>query len=214
MRLLNLIAIFLVCQSCTPVYAGYTVFPRPQIAPQYVTVHTLTGTETYPNPGAEVIRPATFGKMLCTSAPFSPYSSAINRRQEVWTDSAGTATSLQVFTACPQLRDDLEANIRRGAAARLEKLTAPYSVQERETWPYQRAEALAWQADRKAATPFCDAIALSRNIPRTVFLAKVLENDALFTQAATQILGLQQQLIDRIWAETDIDRLLTIKWPE
>lgn len=98
-----------------------------------------------------------------------------------------------------------EQVIRTEGQRRLSLLSAPYRPEERETWTFQRGEALAWQADNSAPTPFCDTIAQNRGIPRELFLPKVIENSTLFFSASAAILGQQQALLDQLSAVQQID---------
>lgn len=98
-----------------------------------------------------------------------------------------------------------EQVIRTEGQRRLSLLSAPYRPEERETWTFQRGEALAWQADNSAPTPFCDTIAQNRCIPRELFLPKVIENSMLFFSASAAILGQQQALLDQLSAVPQID---------
>lgn len=89
--------------------AGYTIVIRPQVSPQFVTVHGAEGPELRLNPGQPVSYPAGIGRFICRSAGFSPYSSADNHRQEVY--EGGTATDSEVFSACPGLKTEIAAKI-------------------------------------------------------------------------------------------------------
>lgn len=189
---------------------GYTIVQLPQITPQYIVVNGATGPESRLNPGAPVQRPT--GTLLYADIS-DRYGVDPGRRVELWDDPAGVATNSAIFTACPYLRDWREKQIRAEGEVRLAKVAAPYTKTERETWPYQRAEALAWSANPTALTPYCDAIAVGRGNPRDQFLRKVLDNSTLFTNASTALLGQQQALIDQVWAATTIDALLRVAWP-
>ncbi|HEX9078095.1 MAG TPA: hypothetical protein VF795_00825 [Desulfuromonadaceae bacterium] len=161
----------------------------------------------------EPVRPPTFAQLIWSDTS-DLYGADPTRRVELWRDVAGVATYREILAACPGLLPWMEGQIRAEGDRRLIALASPYGDRERETWPYQRAEALAWRADNTVPTPYCDAIAGGRGVSREVFIPKVLEVSDLFTQASTAILGQQQALIDRISAATDMDTLLAIAWPQ
>lgn len=114
-------------------------------------------------------------------------------------------TPEELVAAVASARLAQEQVIRTEGQRRLSLLSAPYRPEERETWTFQRAEALAWQADNSAPTPFCDTIAQNRDIPRELFLPKVIENSTLFFSASAAILGQQQALLDQLSAVPQID---------
>ena len=154
-----------------------------------------------------------FGPETRTEASFIP-SATVYRNGDICIveDPAGTATSEEIFAACPGIRQWKENYIRQIGAQKLEEIANPYSEQERTTWFLQREEAVAWVADNNALTPFCDAIAAARGIPREYFLPKVLENNNLFTAASAQILGEQQRLIDLVWGEQNFAAFMGLGW--
>jgi hypothetical protein len=117
-----LILILLTMFTCEPVFAGYTLFTRPLISPQYIVVHGAFQDESRLNPGPQVTYPATFSQMICKSASFSAYSTSASRRVEVWEDSAGTASDAQVLSACP-LKSDISDEIKTIRAKGLELST-------------------------------------------------------------------------------------------
>lgn len=187
-----------------------TILQLPKIESQYITVHGAQGDESILNQGPGVPRPV--GTLIYADTT-GCYGDDPGHRVELWETSDGTATSAEIFAACPYIRDHKERLIRLEGAARLSALANPYEPAERETWPYQRSEALAWVSDNAAPTPFCDIIAAGRGIPRVYFIPKVLENSTLFSQASAAILGQQQALIDRLWLEQDFSTFWGISWP-
>lgn len=191
---------------------GYSIYIRERITPQFTAVHGPHGLETRLNPGPPPAYPATFGGRIYADLS-DLYGSDPTRRVELWEDSAGTAASADIFAACPLLRQWRESQIRAEGARRLNELARPYEPAERETWGYQKEEALAWQQNPATPTPFCDAVAAGRGVPRELFMTKVLENYTLFYQAAANILGQQQALIDRVNALEDVAAVLAVTWP-
>lgn len=191
---------------------NYTIIIREPVVPQYITVNEATGTASRLNPGTLPTYPATLGRRIYADLS-GIYGADPTRRVELYEDPAGTAESAAIFAACPEIRAWKERQIRSEGARRLAQLADPYEPPERETWPYQKAEAEAWAADNSKATPFCDLIAAGRGIPRELFLPKVLENSTLFAMASAQILGQQQALVDQLHGEQDFATFWGLSWP-
>lgn len=187
---------------------GYTIIKFPKLG--HVVVHGATGDESRPSPIPYELRPV--GNLLYSDLS-GLYGDDQGKRIEVWATTNDSASSTDIFIDCPYIRGHKERLIRYEGAARLATLANPYEPAERETWPYQRAEALAWVADNTAPTPYCDIIAAGRGIPREYFIPKVLENSNLFSQASASILGQQQALIDHLWREPNFTIFWGITWP-
>lgn len=101
---------------------GFTLFVRPQVSPQHVTVQGATGPESRKNPGPAPAYPATVGRLLFRPASFSIYSSSAASRTELWEDSSGTATDADILAALPGLRakiTDAVKEIRKEALSRI-----------------------------------------------------------------------------------------------
>ena len=128
--------------------------------------------------------------------------SARTGEQTIETCEIPDLTPEELAAAVTNARSAQEQAIRTEGQRRLSLLSAPYRPDERETWTFQRDEALVWQADNSAPTPFCDTIAQNRGIPRELFLPKVIENSTLFFSASATILGQQQALLDQLSAVT------------
>jgi len=201
----------LVTLHASPVCAAsYSIYIAPQI-PEYVTVNGPYGPEQWPN-AERPDYPVSYGKEICRPDNYSPFAADPDRRKRVFTDYLGTATNSELFAACPQIRTVKEGEIRSGGSTRLTALANPYSAEERESWTQQQAEAKEFQADTDCECSLIRAMATNRGIPLPLLAGKILENAALFKTVSGQILGTQQQLLDRIAAETDFERLLAIAW--
>lgn len=72
-------------------------------------------------------------------------------------------------------------------------LTAGYPQSEIATWERQRAEALAWNADPAALTPWIDTAATARGITRTDYLSRTYTKAVQFAQASAHLTGLRQR---------------------
>lgn len=199
------------CVFAVPAFAGYSIIIVPQQA-EYITVNGPYGPETWDAPLVYPLLPPTVGTLVCQPDNYNQAAAEPARRTRIYTDSAGTAVSADLFAACPQIRAAKEREIRSGGSKRLLALAAPYSAEERESWPQQKEEAQEFQLDQLCNCPMIRNMASTRGIGVDLMAAKILENADLFKTIAGQILGLQQRLLDRIEAETDFATLLAISW--
>jgi hypothetical protein len=210
MKRFLLLPLLLILTTCNPVYAGYSVYVAPLI-PEFVTVNGPYGSELWPN-SAEFAVPAGYGPEYCRPGNYSPFATDPARRTRVFIDSAGTATSSDIFAACSSIKDNKRREIRYEGTRRLLALAAPYTAEERESWPQQKEEALEFQGNPLCTCAMIRNMASSRGIPVDIMAGKILENADLFKAIAGQILGLQQRLLDRIDAATEISELSAITW--
>lgn len=144
--------------ACVPAYAGYTIVTRPQVSPQFVTVHGAEGPELRLNPGEPVSYPAGLGRLVCRSAGFSPYSSVVNRRQEVF--ETGTATDSEVFSACPGLKSEIKTEVTEIRKQALDRITlnsgvlAVYSENYAAATAYKAGNGSMLMKDGQTATAY------------------------------------------------------------
>lgn len=207
-----LLPLLLLLTICRPVHAGYSIYIAPQL-PEFVQVNGPYGPESLRNTEPPPALPATYGREVCRPANYSPFVADTARRSRVFEDSAGTAVSGALFAACPQARQQKEAQIRAEGDRRLKTLAGPYMDGERETWGVQMKEAEEYLFDPvNTQTPMLSAMAAGRGVPVAVLVGKVWENVILFRQASGAILGEQQRLLDLISAESDFSALISIKW--
>jgi len=89
-------------------------------------------------------------------------------------------------------------------------LTADYPPSEIATWERQRAEALAWDADSSAPTPWIDMAASARGIERTEYLSRTYAKAQAFAQASAYLTGLRQRYDDAIRAAKTPEQLAAI----
>ena len=189
----------------------YTLFVLNKVEQQTVLRHGPNGLVERKNPGTPPSYPKTFVK--CVYADTSdPYGDDFTKRTQLWEDTVGSATDQQIYAACPRIRDDLAHQIRMVGNYRLGMLATPYMDRERETWKTQEEEALAWLADNAAPAPMLTAQAAERGIPLADLVAKVMENVNVKSLAG-KILGQQQALLDKIYSEQSVEKLLAITWP-
>ena len=78
---------------------------------------------------------------------------------------------------------------------------------ERQTWPLQSAEALAWSANRTAATSMLDTIAAARNIDRVTLIKKVLKKARAYRLLTAHVIGQRRAVADAINAAANLDAL-------
>ena len=90
------------------------------------------------------------------------------------------------------------------------KMTSDYPPSEIATWERQRAEALAWEADSAAQTPWIDLAASARGLDRTEYLTRTLSKVQAFAQASAWLTGRRQGIDDAIRAASTIEQLRAI----
>lgn len=129
------------------------------------------------------------------------------KRAELWEDSVGTASWAEIVDTFPLLPEYFRMGVRKHFQEQLQGLATPYMAAERETWHVQQREAEAWLADKSAAVPMIAAMAATRGIQLPDLVDKIMENVVLFRQAAGQILGQQQAMLDEVNTAQSIDEL-------
>lgn len=107
-----------------------------------------------------------------------------------------------------------QQQIMAAFAAKVSAITAGYPQDEQMTWPIQRSEALAWQADSGAPTPFCDGIAAARGMERLAFMPLVVAQAQAFQSTVCVLLGVRQSLRDAIDAASTVSAVAAIEWPD
>ena len=90
------------------------------------------------------------------------------------------------------------------------QMTAGYPPAEIQTWERQRAEAIAWEADQGASTPWIDLAASARGLDRGEFLARTLAKVNAFAQASAWLTGRRQGIDDAIRAASTLAALSAI----
>ena len=109
--------------------------------------------------------------------------------------------------------DAINAAFEAAASA----LTAGYPEAERLTWMVQQQEALAWQADQAAPTPWLDGLASQRGITPDEMRQLTLNQVQLFMAASQMLVGKRQRLRDAVYAVPDdapdaLDQIAAITW--
>lgn len=189
---------------------NYLIFTYPQVSPRFHVVHGALADQTVPNPGPPVILPP--GNLVYRPADYDIYAAAATQRTMILETTAAGASSADIFTACPRLRDWKASQIRSEGDSRLQALAHPYEDSEQKTWPIQMAEAEAWLINPASPTPMLTQIANNRGITLTSLVGRVMENVVLFRSTSGAILGQQQALLDRVYIEEDFSAFLSIGW--
>lgn len=104
------------------------------------------------------------------------------------------------------------AEIEQAAEAAVAPITAAYPIAERDTWPIQEAEAVAWTANSTAPTPILNAIATARGQTLAAVAANVLTKAAAFKALAGATFGKRKAKRDLIDAATTAAELSAIAW--
>lgn len=87
----------------TNLVTGYTIFQRDRVTPEELLIFDSTGVLYIKNSGPIPHYPPTFGSKICYSKPLNLYSDNPNDRKEVWQDSIGTSTAVDILSVCPNL---------------------------------------------------------------------------------------------------------------
>lgn len=185
----------------------YTIFTREQVTPKTFLSGALNyGTPpVYPDGASVYYTPDTFD--LWSDDPAKRKILLANP------NAAASDSMTDIDAAFPLFRDWKAKFIRIEGERRLNTLAGHYLPAERETWPYQREEAMRWKLGGMQETPFCDAIAAGRGVPREVFMQAVLDNTELFSSYSAMFLGTQQAILDRIYAAATVEAIVAEQWP-
>lgn len=148
------------------------------------------------------------GKIVSVDGGFA----IIDPPQEAAPEPSPPESQTDLSFADKQAVKILEINtaFERAASA----LTAGYPEAERLTWPVQQAEALAWEADNNAPTPYLDGLAVARGISAEEMRSKTLAQTQLFMAASQQLVGKRQKLRDLVHEAETPEDLEDIQWDE
>lgn len=104
------------------------------------------------------------------------------------------------------------SEIEQAAEAAIAPITSAYPIAERDTWPIQEAEAVAWTANPTAATHILNAIATARGQTIADVAANVLTKAAAFKALAGATFGKRKAKRDLIDAAATAAELSAIVW--
>lgn len=110
-----------------------------------------------------------------------------------------------------ELKVSALTSLNQQAQAIADQLTAGYPEFEKLTWEDQRREALAWDADNTAPTPYIDGLAAVRGIDRIDYLHRTVAKTKAFATAAQKLVGQRQMYEDRIKAVNSVEGLEAIQ---
>lgn len=115
--------------------------------------------------------------------------------RRVWVVTPWSAQEIAADLESQRQRKFLDINNAFQQAA--DALTAGYPQAEKDTWPDQKADALAWEASPDTAvTPYIDKLAQYRGIPRELYLQKTLAKVKAYMAAAQYLVGIRQRYVD------------------
>ena len=83
---------------------------------------------------------------------------------------------------------------------------------EAQTWQLQKMELEAFRASSKAPTPLCDQIAKGRGITKEELMAKIEAKSGAYVTGVGALLGMKQNLEDKITNANDVNTLRGIDW--
>jgi hypothetical protein len=109
-------------------------------------------------------------------------------------------------------QSEVSARIDAHAAALREKVTAGIAPAEMSSWPIKRSEALAYQADPTAVTPFLSAEAAARGVTVDAIAARVAANSTALSALEAAIAGNAGKHRDAIKLLTAFADVLAYDW--
>lgn len=99
-----------------------------------------------------------------------------------------------------EIKQIAQWRIMAAYANAVSQLTGGYPLDEMLSWYKQEAEARAWVADNLVATPWIDAAATARGIPKANMVAFIIGNADAFAPLHGALTGKRQLLRDQIEA--------------
>jgi hypothetical protein len=108
------------------------------------------------------------------------------------------------------LRAQMTASNNAQYDAAISSMTSDYPAAEISTWERQRAEVIAWDADKTAPTPWIDIAATARGLDRGEYLARTLAKVNAFAMASAYLTGRRQGIDDQIRAATTAEELAAV----
>ena len=101
------------------------------------------------------------------------------------------------------------SEINNTAQSFVERVTRADEVPqfEKDTWPEQRREALAWKVDPTASTPTIDGIAADRGVDVNELRERAYIKAVEFAEIVNKVAGQRQKYGDRIDAASSVEEL-------
>lgn len=81
---------------------------------------------------------------------------------------------------------------------RYKELMVDASILEKDTWEEQKREAFGWMADNDYQTPIIDILSTGRNIDKSTFVQKIINNVTTYNTKLANLLLEQQLMEERI----------------
>lgn len=158
-----LVALMLLAvSSCTPAWAGYTLFTYPQVWPEYIVVHDAYGPATAKNPGIAPLFPPG-SAVVYKPAGFSIYAADDAMRTVLLADTNGIDLDGSILAALPGLKGWVAEQVKEIRAKALEKATKNSGVYAIYDENYQAA--IAYDAGEG------DVTVMRNNMTATDYLA-------------------------------------------
>lgn len=104
------------------------------------------------------------------------------------------------------------AEINKAAEAQVAAIRRQYPQFEIDSWTEQKSEALAYQADSSAETPFLFGVAKERGISLDELVEKVMKKVELYRNTVAPVTGKRQRLEKRINTIKNSNELSFISW--
>lgn len=143
--------------------------------------------------------------------------------QTIGSDPSGAPVWVAAGEPAVSLADAVDwarQRIRGGAQLEADAIIAEYPAVERDTWPYQRAEAQAYLLDDASPVPVLSAILAARvdggeQMTLAELVQKVIDKAANFDVLGGQISGRRQRLDDQLKqleAAGDVSGIQALDW--
>ena|SRR5438874_8640732 len=97
-------------------------------------------------------------------------------------------------------------------SSRIAAVKAGYPDEEVSSWPEQKAEAAAYNADKTAPTPLLASMARARGIALADLVSRVLANAAAWSVTSGALIGKRQRYEDQVAAAKNVDDVSAIVW--
>lgn len=121
-----------------------------------------------------------------------PYIDKWDYPQPEPTESAIASADIQIAKAA------VLARINAAYEIDIRAITSGYPPHEVDSWTKQEQEARAWAANNAAVTPWLNAAASTRRIPKAVLASKIITKANIFANVHGQLTGKRQRLEDQI----------------
>lgn len=105
------------------------------------------------------------------------------------------------------------AEINAAAESAIQSIRSKYPQFEIDSWQSQEAEAREWVADNSASTPILSAIAEARGISLSDLVSRVIAKADAYRPAVAGVIGIRQDLEDKIERYTTVHTVNSISWP-